>query len=778
MAGTVGFAMVLHNHQPVGNFSEVFEEAAAKCYAPFLEVLDRETSLSCTLHYSGSLLEWLEAHRPDLLERLGGLVERGRVELLGGPFYEPILTGIPGRDAAGQIRMMRSWLEKRFSFSPRGAWLPERVWESSLASVLAGAGAEYLTLDDNHFRYSGLRPSDLTRGPYLVEDEGALIRVFPADERLRYLIPYAAPEEVVAHLSRVAESLPDGRTGLCVYADDGEKFGVWPESHTHVYAQGWLKRFFAALSQAEGQGWLRVMTLAEAYGRYEPVGRAYLPDASYREMGEWALPAREIPVYERVVAQAKDCVPDFAGLSRFIRAGQWRNFRVKYPEANRLYTKMLLVSEKVREAQESRPDDPRTAEATTSLYKGQCNCPYWHGVFGGLYLPHLRSAVYSELIRAERLTDEMRHEAAPRAARASQRSAASQSSTRGAEWVERRVADVDLDGHQEIVLANRYFSACLSVHRGGHLYELDLREKEFHVTDTLTRRYEAYHDELAGAAGAAGAESAGSDAPASIHDRIPVKEAGLASRIVYDPYFREGPLQHLLPRVRETPDPADLAAARLVGDPFWLCGEAECDLEGEEAHAGSGGEGEGNGPRILGVRFIRTGPLGEATVRLVKTVRMIAGERTLRVGYRLESVAREVEALLGVEFAFTMLAGDAPDRYYYTSEEEKAGSLSALRRWSGLRYLGMRDESQGIDLRLVPERAAGLPADSSAAARGAEAEASARADFCVYPVETVSRSEGGLERVYQGSCVVVFFPLRLPGGGHWEGGIRLEVRCG
>jgi len=40
------------------------------------------------------------------------------------------------------------------------------------------------------------------------------------------------------------------------------------------------------------------------------------------------------------------------------------------------------------------------------LYRGQCNCPYWHGVFGGMYLPHLRSALYRELIKADKLTDE------------------------------------------------------------------------------------------------------------------------------------------------------------------------------------------------------------------------------------------------------------------------------------------------------------------------------------------------------------------------------------
>ena len=34
-------------------------------------------------------------------------------------------------------------------------------------------------------------------------------------------------------------------------------------------------------------------------------------------------------------------------------------------------------------------------KARTHLYRGQCNCPYWHGVFGGLYLT-VRQGVSSQ----------------------------------------------------------------------------------------------------------------------------------------------------------------------------------------------------------------------------------------------------------------------------------------------------------------------------------------------------------------------------------------------
>ena len=85
----------------------------------------------------------------------------------------------------------------------------------------------------------------------------------------------------------MAEEHPNA---VAVFGDDGEKFGTWPETKKHVYDDGWLVRFFDALVQ--NQQWIQVTTLAEAFDNVPPVGKIYLPDCSYREMTEWALPDR------------------------------------------------------------------------------------------------------------------------------------------------------------------------------------------------------------------------------------------------------------------------------------------------------------------------------------------------------------------------------------------------------------------------------------------------------------------------------------------------------
>ena len=192
MPNQIRLILALHNHQPIGNFEHVFQRAYEDSYLPFLEVFSRYPSLRIALHTSGSLMEWLVARHGEYVDRLAQLAGEGRIEVLGGPFYEPILAMIPARDRIGQIRAYSRWLQNRLGTAVRGMWIPERVWEQALARDLADAGIEYTILDDFHFKMAGLTEGELT-GHLLTEDEGRLMSVFPGSERLRYLIPFGAP---------------------------------------------------------------------------------------------------------------------------------------------------------------------------------------------------------------------------------------------------------------------------------------------------------------------------------------------------------------------------------------------------------------------------------------------------------------------------------------------------------------------------------------------------------------------------------------------------------
>lgn len=447
------FLLAVHNHQPVGNFESVFIQGFEDCYRPFLRAVLRHPSFRFAAHYSGPLLEYMQRRERESWDILAELVERGQVELLGGGFYEPVLSVIPERDRLGQLRMMSDFLAEHFHVRPRGIWLTERVWEPTLPETLARAGVEFTLLDEAHFRSAGV--TDI-HASYATEDGGSAVRVFPIDKKLRYLIPFRGLDDLRAHLGPIRAS-----GGLAVLGDDGEKFGMWPGTKDWVYGQGWLEGFFRFVEESD----IRMTAFSEALDSLPPAGRVYLPPSSYEEMMEWALPADAAEEF----ASLKKSLP--AGSGRFLRGGVFRDFFAKYPEADRLHKRMTLVSREVAER--------GGAEAREELYRGQSNDSLWHGVFGGLYLPHLREASYGHLLRAEKLAVEGPDPG----------------------W---RIEDYDADGEGEAIIRGGAYAAIAKPRAGGALVEIDHYALSRNLADVLGRRREAYHIERSPAHSAEG----------------------------------------------------------------------------------------------------------------------------------------------------------------------------------------------------------------------------------------------------------------------------------
>ncbi len=707
--GRVTLVLGLHNHQPVGNFEHVFEEAYGRAYLPFLEVLDSFPRIPFVLHNSGVLWSWLVRRHPEYLELVGAMAERGQIEIMSGGYYEPILSVIPERDRQGQLRMMRDFVDDRFGQRPRGCWLTERIWEPHLPLTLSRAGLEYVVVDDAHFKSTGFGTDEM-RGYFLSEEEGAYIRIFPIDKRLRYLIPFSDPEETIRYLRSVADA-PDGGDKIVVLADDGEKFGLWPGTHKRCYDEGWLARMLGLFS--ESVDWLELATFSDVIDSHGPIGIVYLPTASYSEMMEWALPLEAGMRYRRAV-DLLSADPSIEEPKEMVKGGFWRNFLVKYEESNWMHKRMTAVSELVEKA-----GGKKGAAALDHLYQAQCNCAYWHGLFGGLYLPHLRSAVFTHLIEAENAA-----------------------SAAGDRAVRHEVRDMDGDGVEELVVTGGHLKAFFKA-RGGSLRELDTRSPAFNVTDTLTRRREIYHGKISGS----GDTDAGkSDGSVSIHDMTAAKESGLERFLRYDSRNRESLLDHFI-GTGTTLEDFVMSSHRELGDFL----QAVYGLEIDESAPN---------PRFV---FGRRGSVESETgaavaVDLVKSVSMAPSAPSLEVEYRVRPVDGSLECLFAVESVFSLLAGDAPDRYYRfpgrkiadprlasTGEEREIDRFSLVDEWLEIE-IGLELEPAAIVWR--------------------------------YPIETVSNSESGFERVYQGSAVAAVWPLAIGRGGEARFSIRLSVERG
>lgn len=490
----------VHAHQPAGNFPEVVEQAHRACYAPFLRTLADYPAFRCAVHVSGPLLDTLARQFAEDIALLRMLVARGQVELFGAGDTEPVLAAIPARDRAAQLAAMSARLQAQFGAHPRGAWLTERVWEPTVVPALADAGIRYTVVDDYHFFCTGRRADELD-GYFTTEEDERRLDLFAISEELRYRIPFSPAPEAVRYLESLAHA---GRDAAAVYFDDIEKFGVWPETHEWVYARRWLRDFIEGVLASPR---LRSASFADYHASARTRGIVYLPTTSYSEMNAWSLPPAAAAEYESLLRQERDA-GRLARRKGFVRGGIWRNFFSRYPEANWMHKRMLMLSARLARQSLSEHD---SAELARLLHLAQANDAYWHGLFGGLYLPHLRRSVWRHLLALEARLD--RIESRPAAER----------------------LDADSDGFDEIFLHNDALQVVLRIDGTAAVREFADYRLQQNFADTLRRHAEAYHELARRGAPSAAAR----DGIASAHERVAFRHAIEAHEVAPDPAPRD-----------------------------------------------------------------------------------------------------------------------------------------------------------------------------------------------------------------------------------------------
>jgi 4-alpha-glucanotransferase len=593
------------------------------------------------LHASGPLLEWLLERHPELVARLHSLIARGQVEILGGGLYEPVLTMIPHPDRIGQIQAFSELIRELFATPVRGIWLAEGAWEQRLVIALAQAGIEYTMLDEFHFERSPVEGE----GPFgycLTECEGYLLKAFAASPALANGISFAEPSLVCDFLARLARQHP-GST--IVFPVDVQPRGSRADGPPEIDRIDWIERF-CDIAQAGGD-WLEFSTLAHVADRSLPLGKVSLSDSAHR----------------------------------------WRNHQSRRAEAGELYARMLGISQRLAAAEAGAGADPDYLEvARLELYRGQCSSAYsWHDGSGGLARPHLRNAAYGHLIAADNALDEIEGRIGPR--------------------VRVDVGDFNLDARQEVRLENDCLIALARPASGGHVYELDVRDKLCNTLATLDRGPDAFHS--------ATPELKHKSAP-PCHDRHP----------------RKALVDHFYP-VEATLD--DVSGTRNIDCGDFAVGTFQAKVQRE--------------PERVSVVMERAGRADGRSVRVRKTITLARGEAILRVHYQLEEIPVDACFHFAVEINLAGMSDDLKRCVYSNSNGTWLGSADSmldLPHEIGLALTGYRSE---LSVSLAWSQAAGL--------------------WC-FPIETTPPLEQGAESVHQSCAVIPHWHVSPDEKGRWS----------
>ena len=722
---SIHFGLLLHNHQPVGNFPWVFQQVYEAAYLPLIEALERHAQIRLALHYTGSLLDWLGEAHPEFLQRIAALVRRQQVEMVGGGYYEPVLPAIPDQDKLGQVRKLSERVLRDFGATVSGMWLAERVWEPGLPRLLREAGIEWTILDDIHLKSVGLEESDLY-GYYATEDQSPVLKVFATSQALRYTVPWRPVRETIDLLRSLATS--DGERILAM-GDDGEKFGSWPGTREYCWGNdgksGWIEEFFSALE--ENRSWLHTTPPGEYAREHPALGRIYIPTSSYIEMSEWALPPRKSYLFGQILHKLQEEHEN--EILQFMRGGFWRNFLVRYPEVNNQHKKMLRVHDAVYTA------GATDEHGLSHLWKAQANDTYWHGLFGGIYMGHVRSAIYHHLIKAE--------------------NAAQQAIQGAGHWQSYEFTDFDRDSRDELLIEGDQQNLYLDPQRGGALFEWDMRRSTHNVLCVMTRREEGYHRTLREYEQARRKREAGmlinetqkevqhEEGAANPHTIVRTKEPYLDRLLVVDRHRRYSLVDHFL-----APGVSLEHVIRASYEEQGNFVEQPYEVQARQDGLGITVTCERAG------RVLRPGALAPQSVLVNKTLFVPNGREELMIRYTIQNRSESrLQTRFACEWNFHLLGGGNDQAYYHVQghhlENDHFDSTGEVEHVETF-HIGNRWLQQDLEFAL-----------------------SEPAALWRYSIETVTGSEAGFERNHQGGCLMLLWPLLLEAGQSWE----VEIAC-
>ena len=692
---TINLILGNHNHQPVGNFDFVFESTYQKAYKPFLDMLEKYKDIKFNFHYTGSLLSWIEKNHLEHIEKLKNLAKEKRIEIQSGGFYEPIMPSIPDKDKDIQIQKLNNYIKDKFDFNPKGAWIAERVWEPTLVKNLAKNGIEYIMIDDSQFLTTGIDTKNIY-GYFITDNENYKLNIFPISQELRYLIPFREAEKSIEYLKSIATEEGDR---VVVLHDDGEKYGDWPGTQKWVYEDKWLENFFEALSKEKDI--IKTTTYSEYIKKYPPVSKIYIPNGSYEEMLTWVLPAKVQDEFHLKLEELKKSNENEI-ITRFMRGGFWRNYFSKYSESNRMNKRMIYASNifdrfKFKRNKDKIKEDKEIA--LDYLLQGQCNCPYWHGTFGGLYLNNLRHATYSNLIKSTSISEKNIY---------------------GENYFIKKNIDFDMDGRDEVIISSE--KETLIFHSlSGSLIEWDLKkENPINLIDTLKRREEAYHISAMRNTN----NDNQNEGHVSIHEIAKKVDEKIAKYLVFDKNEKVFGVDHFFNKMPSAEEFQLLQYEENADffESFYKIIEDKIDKD------------------FAKVIFKRKGRIDGKEINLIK--KYIVNSKG---GFLLEATfenksGEEIEFVYALENNITLLAGCEKDRYYTGEDKRISENLSETGEWTG-KIFAMTDEAY-IKIKILIE---------------AEEETT----FLYMPNYTISDAVDKLEMNYQNSTIVCLKKINL-----------------
>jgi alpha-amylase len=273
------------------------------------------------------------------------------------------------------------------------------------------------------------------------------------------------------------------------------------------------------------------------------------------------------------------------------------------------------------------------------------------------------------------------------------------------------VTDFDCDGLPEVLYESSKLNLYLKPDKGGAIYEADYKSKHINILDVLSRSKEYSHKKLLQATNAQSTE------------------AHLLESLIYDNYKHASLIDHFFSESTTVQDfikNSYIELGDFVDNPYQFSVDTRKGITNIELKRRG---------KVLNQNISHE-------IEIIKIITLKNNDVDISVTYQLINLSgKPLNLRFGVEWNYGLLAGDATDRYYKVEgaklDDPRLKSVGSLK---DIRLLALVDE--WLKLRI-------------------ELEATSNAEFWRCPIETVSLSEAGLEKVYQSSIVIPIWNIDL-----------------
>jgi hypothetical protein len=344
----------------------------------------------------------------------------------------------------------------------------------------------------------------------------------------------------------------------------------------------------------------------------------------------------------------------------------------------------------------------------------------------------VRSAIYHHLIKAENAADRIRFG--------------------DGHWQHFKFTDFDKDSQNELIIEGDQQNIYIDPQRGGTLFEWDVRRSMHNMLSVMSRHEEGYHRTLREyeqgrrklEALAAQQSADTSKQPVSPHTSVRTKEPDLDRYLVVDRYRRNSLIDHFLPPATTLLDFAQLDFEEM-GSFIELPYETSIQHESDGIRVTLSRDGH----------VQRPGALGPLQVFLSKTLFVPVGEEKLMVGYSIENRGQTLlQTRFACEWNFNFLGGGSNDQAFY-------------------HIAGQQLENEHFDSTGEVAQVSNFTIGNSWIQQDITFTLSEATTLWRFSIDTVTGSEAGFERIHQGSCLTLLWPLLLEPGQRWS----VEILC-